>query len=365
VATDLDVLQVITSSARRGAERFALALQPELEGRGLSTRTVALVAGHPPTLDAEVLGARRLGLPTLRRLRAEAAGAGVVVAHGSSTLPASVMAAAGTGVPIVYRNIGDPRYWATSPARRLRSALLLSRTSAVVALSEAAAHHLSALYRVPADRVTAIPTGVPATEFPLRSDADRLAARAALGHAPEVRLAVYVGALSPEKAVTDAVVALAELPERWHLAIAGEGPTRPDIERAAATVGGDRVHLMGQVADPAQLMTAADLLLLPSLTEGLPGVVIEAAMVGVPSVVTDVGFVDEIVEQGVSGEIVPVGDPGELAAAVLRCEPRLAEMGAEARRRAEETYSLPVVAGRWYDLLAPLAAVAQGSTARA
>jgi glycosyltransferase involved in cell wall biosynthesis len=174
---------------------------------------------------------------------------------------------------------------------------------------------------------------------------------------------VCIGALSPEKDVANAVRALAQLPERWHLLIAGDGPERAAVERLAASVAPGRVRLLGQIAAPSGLLAAADVLVVPSQTEGLPGVVIEAGLTGVPAVVTDVGFVRHLVEPEVSGAIVAPGDPDAVAAAVLASESRLEAMGAAAHTRLHQEYSLGSVAQRWYDLLAPLCALNQASPA--
>ena len=66
----------------------------------------------------------------------------------------------------------------------------------------------------------------------------------------------------------------------------------------------ERVEFSGSVADITPHLVWADLLLLTSKTEGLPGVLIEAAAAGVPSIAYDVGAIDEVVENGSSGIVV-------------------------------------------------------------
>lgn len=353
MATDLDVLQVITSSSPRGAERFALNLEPLLVDRGLRVRTVALVAGSAPALDVAVLGSRRLGFSTLRAARALARTARVVAAHGSTTLPASFLATSGTGTPFVYRNIGDPYYWGTTRVRRWRTTFLLSQAAAVVALTAETGNRMSERYGVDPRRVTPIPRGVSQSEFPLRGPADRVLAREPLGIDAEALVAVFVGALSEEKDVFTAIRAIAKLPDRWQLVIVGDGPDRAAAEREAGQIAPGRVRFLGQIAATAPVITAADVLVLSSRTEGLPGVVIEAAMVGIPSVATEVGFIGEIVEPGVSGELVAVEAPGEMAQAILGLEGRFDESGRAAHERAVAGFSLESVAERWYEVLAP------------
>src|SRR5690349_168446 len=115
-------LQVVTDTDRRGAQQFALDLHRALEARGRQMRTVALVDGEVGGLDLPTLGSKRLSLPTLLALRREAVAACVVIAHGSSTLPATAITTLGTGVPFVYRQISDVRFWARGRLRRWRVA---------------------------------------------------------------------------------------------------------------------------------------------------------------------------------------------------------------------------------------------------
>src|SRR4051812_22391837 len=96
----LKVLQLITDRDRRGAQVFALDLAAGLQALGATVDTVALAPGtHGDRLPVRALGARRLGFDTLKKLRSAALGYDVVVAHGSSTLPASALALIGTGLP--------------------------------------------------------------------------------------------------------------------------------------------------------------------------------------------------------------------------------------------------------------------------
>src|SRR5947208_34343 len=141
---DMRILQLITDRDRRGAQVFALDLADGLRGLGSTVETVALAPGtHGDLLPVRALGRRRLGFDTLRELRRTASRFDVVVAHGSSTLPASALALIGLPVPIAYRQISDPTFWAASLWRRLRVAAFLRRVQAVVALSAEASTTLT------------------------------------------------------------------------------------------------------------------------------------------------------------------------------------------------------------------------------
>jgi glycosyltransferase involved in cell wall biosynthesis len=113
------------------------------------------------------------------------------------------------------------------------------------------------------------------------------------------------------------------------LALAGEGPEQENLEHQAATLGLD-VRFLGARTDIAALLARADVVVLPSLTEGMSNAVMEAMAAGRPVVATDVGGTAELIEG--RGELVPPADADALAAGlerVLRDPPG-------ARRRAEE-----------------------------
>ncbi|HEX5365634.1 MAG TPA: glycosyltransferase, partial [Acidimicrobiales bacterium] len=365
---------VVTSSQRRGAEAFAVDLAEALVAHGLRSEVVALTAGPGEALDVPVLGRRALAPATLRALRHRARGAAVVVAHGSRTLPATVLALAGRRRPVVYRSIGDPRAWAGGAARRGRTRALLHRTAAVTALWPEAADAIHALYGVPLSRLHVIPNGVPASRDPApgpggtghggtghgggggAADRARLLARAHLGLAPEATVVAVVGALTPEKRVADAVAAVAGV-EGATLLVVGDGPQRPALERRARALG-DRVLFTGVVPGTAGVLAASDVVLSASATEGMPGALIEAGLAGLPVVATAVGGVPTVVRDGETGLLVPPGDVAGLADALTRALDRRVELGAAARAHCLASFEIGAVAERWAAVLRSVGAPA-------
>jgi glycosyltransferase involved in cell wall biosynthesis len=346
----VDVLQVITSDDRRGPETHALDLGAALAARGMRVRTVALAPGrHGGGLDLPTLGRHPLSLGTLRRLRRESSVAGVVVAHGSTTLPACACALTGNGVPLVYRSIGDPEQWASTTARRARVRACLRRADAVVALTADAAATIRSMYRMSEDRVTVIPIGaIPDRHQPIDA-ASRRTGRARFGIPDDAAVGSIIGALSPEKDVALAIDAAAAIPG-FHLVVAGDGPEREALERRAAHVTPGRVHFAGTLHDPAPAFAAADVVLLTSRTEGLPAVLIEAGLRGLPVVATDVGYVDEIVVDGETGLLVEPGNRTELVSAIGHALREGAPLGGCARSRCLTWFDLERIAESW-DLL--------------
>jgi glycosyltransferase involved in cell wall biosynthesis len=171
-----------------------------------------------------------------------------------------------------------------------------------------------------------------------------------LGLPTESPIALAVGALSAEKRIDMAIRAIGEVPE-MRLVIVGDGPERQRLEALASGAAANRVLFVGPVDDVRPYLAAADLLLLTSDSEGLPGVVIEAGMSGLPAVVTDVGYVRDIVIDGTTGAVVPQGDPKAIADALTRVYAGRKVMGMASRSHCERAFDLTMVVDLWVEML--------------
>jgi glycosyltransferase involved in cell wall biosynthesis len=338
---------VVTDTDRRGAQIFSHELGLELSRQGSAVRTVALTTGRHGGLPFDALGPSRLHLRTLRALRAEMGRHDVTVGFGSSTLPACTLAGRR---PFVYRSIGEMGRWATSRTQRAWVRTFLRRATGVIALWEGAADDLGRDFGVDRDKIHVIPRGVPAAAFPPATDDERRSAKQALGldGAPVV---VAVGALAPEKRLDLAIEAVASV-DGAHLVLAGSGPLEAELGEAGTRLAPGRVHLLGQVQNIVSVLHAADVLVLTSATEGMPGVLIEAALAGVPTVSTAVGAVPEMVVPGETGFVVPRDPPASaVAAALVTALDDPGRLGAAARAHCMEHYELTPVARRWTEML--------------
>jgi glycosyltransferase involved in cell wall biosynthesis len=357
-ARSLRILQVVTDTDRRGAQVFATDLERALRQRGHDVRTVALAPGHnAQRLPVGVLGQERLGRRTLAALRRQMRSADVVVAHGSSTLPACAIAGVGLRTPFVYRQISDSRFWAPTRLRRLRVRVLMGRAARVVALADHTRRELIEWIGLPADRITVVPNGVPEDAFPLLDEAAAPAARAALG-VTEGPTALFIAALVPEKGADLAIDALATVPDA-HLIVAGDGPDRAALEQRAAAVAPGRVTFTGSLPRALDAYAAADLVVFPSRGgDSMPAALIEAGLCGLPAVTTPVGAITDIVIDGETGVVVPIGDREALAATMreLLAEPaRRRALGRAARHHCLERFAITVVAQRWERVLLEVA----------
>ena len=151
------------------------------------------------------------------------------------------------------------------------------------------------------------------------------ALRRALGVGEGERVILSVGRLSREKGHLELVEALGVLRRRLNpesglkLVIVGEGPERVRLERKASAVGvADQIVFAGQTDDVRPFYAMADVLALPSNSEGSPLVLREAMAAGLPVVATRVGGVPEIAVAGESALLVAPRDPAGMAAALDR-----------------------------------------------
>jgi glycosyltransferase involved in cell wall biosynthesis len=297
-----------------------------------------------------VLGPTRFSAHSLIGLRRHSRRSTVVVAHGSSTLPAVAAATLGTGVPFIYRSIGDPSAWVTTASRRLRVRAAAARAAAVVALWSGSAVTWHEMLGVPAARLFVIPNAASIGDFAPADDQARRAARVALGLNPDATIALCLGALSPEKRVDVAIEATTRLPD-LDLVVVGDGPERARLEAMAGAVAQGRVHFLGQTENPQRPLAAADMVVLPSDTEGQPRVAVEAGLSGLPVVATRVGGVGEIIVEGITGLLVPPGDPSGLAEAMTAALAARERMGSAARRHCAARFDLSRVALQWRTLV--------------
>jgi glycosyltransferase involved in cell wall biosynthesis len=156
-----------------------------------------------------------------------------------------------------------------------------------------------------------------------------------------------IGRLSPEKGV-DVALRVHQLVRRRfpeaRLVVAGEGPEQRRLQQDAARLGlGASIEWLGYSDDVRELYRRLTVLILPSRSEGLPNVLLEAMAHGVPVVATAVGGVPEVAAHGRTGFLAAADDVEGLAALIERivADPALrAELAARAREEVAARFSL-------------------------
>jgi glycosyltransferase involved in cell wall biosynthesis len=240
---------------------------------------------------------------------------------------------------------------------RLRNRIALRwafrRSAARVAVSRATAEWLAAGLGIPSARLEVVTNGV---EEPRSSGVDP---RAAFGVSAGDVLLLAVGNLYPVKGHRFLLEALGRLRRSrpdlsWALVVAGEGAERAALASQAAAEGiADRVQLLGHRLDVPDLLAAADLFVLPSLSEGTPMSLLEAMLAGKAVVVSAVGGIPDVLGPDASGIQVPPADVVALTEALERtiADPELrGRLGREAQRRGREHYRAEIMVKRYLSL---------------
>jgi len=245
--------------------------------------------------------------------------------------------------------------------QKVADAMLEPLTDIAIAVSQSTAEFVINARQLPPDKVRVVYLGVPLEEFSRERSADEIrAARAALGVAPADFVIGSVTRLHDSKGnsvlVDAAKLLLTERPSARFF-VFGEGPLRPSLEEQARALGlGDRFVFAGFARDVAQVVSAFDISIFPSLWEGTPLTVFEALAMGKPIVATDADGLVDVLTHETDALIVPRRDAAALARAMVQMiddEPLRRRLGAGARATGRQ-YDIAVFVRkmeRLYDLL--------------
>jgi glycosyltransferase involved in cell wall biosynthesis len=248
-----------------------------------------------------------------------------------------------------------PEAWPDGRLPRLKFAIVkavdafLGRraTHAFHAVTQAVADRTVADLGIDPARIWVVPRGRSLKRLGEPSSERRDAMRDRMGIAAQTSVILNVGRHEPQKGQIDlltAMVGLRSTHPRVCLLIAGrEGRSTLELQRRVRDEGlEDVVRLLGARDDIGDLLSAADVFAFPSRYEGIGGAMLEAMLMGVPVVASDLAGLREVLDDGRCGVVVPVADPRALAAAIHRTltdREEAARRAAIARRRALEVYS--------------------------
>ncbi len=374
----LKVLHLIDSLGPGGAERLMIGLLPQLERHDVAATVVALQEreGNPVAADLAAVGypVTTMGIARLRQRGALAQVAEVIRAAEPAVLHtqlefSNILGSIGAhrlGVPAIatIHTLDRPRAWSREAARfRLMAWTLRHRADRVVAVSESARRHVLAKAGLRRKQTTTIHNGIDLSAFAAPAPERRAEYRSRWGVSRDALIVTTVAVLRPEKGVADMLDALPRLltrrPDLVYVII-GDGPARRALEERAAGLGvSGSVRFAGFSGDVAGCLAAADYFVLPSHTEALPTVVIEAMAAGLPIVAAAVGGVPELLGPDAAGMLVAPHSPDHLADALTRLltSPRqAAAMGRAARRSATKRFDIERQASRLADEYRVLAA---------
>jgi len=359
----LKVLQLIPTLDRSGAEKQMVLLAKGLDERRFRVEVAALTrlgpleaelrdAGIPVTLIGKPLKFDPLALLRLTRFM-KAKRFDVVQTWVFAANCYGRAAARAAGVPVVVTAEMAVDLWKTR-AHLAVDRRLARHTDRLVGNS----HAVVDFYRragIPDRLLDLIYSGVEPGPPPPEDDGPaRAALRAEFGWPADAPVALFAGRLMPQKGVNDLVAALDLLQHvrpGFRALIAGDGPLRGELEQTAHAFRlGGVSKFLGHRDDVPALIAGCDVLVLPSLYEGLPNVVLEAMRAGKPVAATAAPGTTEVVRDEETGLLVPVRDPVALARALQKLldDPALARRyGAAGRARVEAEFSAHAMIARY------------------
>jgi glycosyltransferase involved in cell wall biosynthesis len=352
-----------------GGTTYFLQVLPALAEAGVEVTSCFLREAHPLAeplfaqgLDPVFLAASPLDPSPAWRLTALARQHGCNVIHASG-IKAALMAriAARLAGAQTAVHVHDQKH--TGFAVSHLHKLFARRTDIGICVSQAVGPTAVGSYHVSPDRLRVIPNGIQLERFRAVPSDARVRVRQSLGIPVDRPALGMFGRMYPVKGHRAMLRMLPEIlrgcPDAL-LLIAGDGPERGPCEALAASLGLDRsVIFLGHRNDIPELLSACDLFMMPSETEGLPYTAIEAYAMGVPVVGFDVGGVGEVVDDGADGFLVPHGDSAAFCAAVLSLlidAGRRAEFAARALQ-AVERFSIEAHVARLVDCYRELTSV--------
>lgn len=282
------------------------------------------------------------GIRLARRMFSEKYDAIETYTHHSNLIGLPVAAVARIPVRIAShhgRINRFPRWLETLHALLVNSGVV----TCLVAVSEGV-HAAAVAEGVNPAKIVTILNGVSA---PPSAQSARADTRTLLGIPEDAPLVITVGRLSREKGhlfLIRSISGVIEKHPKTRFLIVGDGALRQELEKEAETLGVSAcVRFLGVRTDVPDLLAAADLFVLPSLSEGLPMALLEAMSMEVPVIATDVGGIGGVVKDRQTGLLVPAGDPGAIVSSIselLDDGVKRAQLAASGKELVLQDYSL-------------------------
>lgn len=323
----MTILHLVQKPQMRGAEIFAAQLANHTRREGHKVVLVSLFPGNIPlpfegsTIDLGGKQGHRLwNFSAWRRLAAiiRSEKPDVIQANAGDTLKYAVFSKLlfRWKQPIIFRNASTISLYIKTWPVRVWNGFLFRHADKIVSVSKTSATDFIRLYPRYEHKVTVVPIGieemvVEQTSLSVQEDGPE-----------EFPRLVHVGGFTYEKNHIRLLAIFQGLLRYYpqaRLYLVGDGPLRSEIEAIVLQKGLERsIKFLGARKDVMSLISAADVLLLPSIIEGLPGVILEAFYCRIPVVAYAVGGVGEVLINDDTGHLVRKGDESGFVAAVRK-----------------------------------------------
>jgi L-malate glycosyltransferase len=327
----MKILQLVTKRQFRGAEVFAAELSKQLLQRNHTILFVGLYApAHPPL---EVEGATHIDLITqkprffsvalLRKLiqLIKSEKPDIIQANGSDTLKYVVIAKLVAKLPpVTYRNISMISVWINSPIKKWWVKTVMSQVDFVTSVGEFARRDFINTLSFPEDKIKVISRGIPI--HPQSREEGKIILKQRFPHVRhEDPIIIHIGNFSPEKNhrfLLEVMEIIKPINPNVRLLCLGGGVLWDAIDAEIKQRQlENQILLFGFYPQPGKLLAAADLTVLCSTVEGVPGVILEAGSQKIPAVAVNVGGVQEVVWEKQTGYVIEEFNPQLFADKVL------------------------------------------------
>lgn len=316
----MKILHLIQKPQNRGAETFACQLANNQKGMGHEILMLAVFEGSASlswegeihTLNASA-GNRFMDIPAWKKLAdyIRDFNPDIIQANAGDTLKYAVLSKLlfRWDVPLVFRNASEVGRYLNSEFQKKFNAFLYKQVTSVISVSRASEKDLIHHFPFLKGRTSVVPVGLEKkTILPVHLRPDGR------------KHIVHVGGFSFEKNHEGIIRIFKKVLEKKagvHLHFVGDGPLRPRIEDLVKREGlQNKVTFYGFVNNPLSFIKGADILILPSIIEGLPGVLLEAMYCKIPVVAYNVGGIPEIITER-TGSLIPKGDEEKFAQSII------------------------------------------------
>lgn len=311
----MKVIQLIQKPQLRGAEIFACQLSNHLVSNGHKVIVISIFSGDEKMpFEGEII---KLARPLKYRLFdvygwlklsqiIQAEQPDVIQVNAGDTLKFAVISKIlfKWKVPIVFRNANKMSDFIDSSLKFKVNKFLLEYVDQIVSVSKLCEYDLKETFNIPDEKILTIPIGINSTEN-IDPDLNGFSLKG-------TPILINAGSLVPEKNHSGLISIFQKLLPYYPdalLYIAGQGKLQQSLTRRIKDNQlEEKVKFLGSRNDILQLIKNSNIFLLPSLIEGLPGVILEAMLCKVPVVAYNVGGISEVVKNGQTGWIVEKGD---------------------------------------------------------
>ncbi len=321
----MTIFQIIQKSQHRGAELFAISLSEYLKRLGHSVITIALFESennfkknqdlillnrpyHKRNYD--YIGWRKIAKLILK-FKPD-----IIQCNSGDTLKYMVFSKTvfRWQIPIIERNASLVGSYITNPIKKWAVGKLYQKATFIISVSNKSKENLLFLYPFLNGKIVVIPVGVEnsAIEYKVEWHNENDAAY----HI------IHVGGFTFEKNHKGLITIYKKFLQKFpnsHLHLLGDGPLMETVQKFVNDIGlSKNITFYGWVEKPIPYISKANLLVLPSIIEGLPSVLLEAMLVKTTIVAYDVGGVSEIIENLKTGYLVPKNDEKLFLEAMIR-----------------------------------------------